>query len=221
MQGRDLQKFVNQYLLPALPGFAYARRVIYQVPVGDLLRGLLLDSSGFSKAVLHPDVFVQPLYVPSSHLVLSFGRRLTGSWRHEAGNAQALAKRLLRQMREAVLPFASSFSSPQSFAANAPAWPWFSRDNPHIQQAMGYSLVLAGDFASAQKWLRAVDETLRQCNNAETWEGRLRDDCRKFLDLLVRDPGGAQELLNGWTEDTRRNLRLPQPTVRGASLGAG
>jgi hypothetical protein len=209
MKGRALQKFVEQYLLPSLPGFAYGRRVIYAIPVDNVLCGLIFDSSGFSAQTFHPHAFVQPLYVPSEHLILSFGNRLSGVWKFAAGREQHLADRLIRNIHKQFQPFVASLRTPELFAKNASKFSWFNKSNPHLAQAMAYSLAFSGEWKAAAKWLRAVEEIIQKSKAMQEWEVALATECRRFQDLLAGDPEGARRQLVAISEQTRNSLKLP------------
>jgi hypothetical protein len=209
MKGRELQKFVEQYLLPSLSGFAYGKRVIYAIPVENVLCGLVLDSSGFSAQRFHPHAFVQPLYVPSEHLVLSFGHRFSGVWEFAAGREQDLADRLIQNIRKEFTPLVVSLRTPELFAKNASKFSWFNKSNPHLSQAMAYSLAFSGESKAAAKWLRAVEESIQKSKTKQEWEVALAAECRSFQDLLAADPEGARRQLAAWSEQTRNGLKLP------------
>jgi hypothetical protein len=209
MKGRDLQKFVERHLLPSLSGFAFGRRVIYAIPIEHVLCGLLFDSSGFSAETFYPHAFVQPLYVPSEHLVLSFGDRLPGVWKFAVGREQELADRLVQNIRKQFMPSVASLRTPELFAKNASRFSWFRKSNPHLAQAMAYSLAFSGEWKAAAKWLRTVEEIIQKSKMKYEWEVALAGECRRFQDLLAGDPEGAQRQLAAWSEQTRNCLKLP------------
>lgn len=209
MKGRDLQNFVEKYLLPSLSGFAFVKRVIYAVPLENVLCGLVFDSSGFSAQKFHPHAFVQPLYVPNEHLVLGFGHRFSSVWKFAVGREQDLADRLIQNIREQFTPLVVSLRTPGLFAKNASKFSWFNKSNPHLAQAMAYSLAFSGEWKSATKWLRAVEEIIQKSKPKQEWEVALAGECRRFQDLLASDPEGARGQLAAWSEQTRSCLKLP------------
>lgn len=213
MKGKDLQKFVEQYLLPSLSGFGYGKRVIYAIPVESVLCGLVFDSSAFSAQTFYPHAFVQPLYVPNEHLVLSFGHRFSGVWKFAVGREQDLADRLIQNIRKQFTPLVVSLRTPELFAKNASKFSWFNKSNPHLAQAMAYSLAFTGELKAAAKWLRVVEETIQKSKTKQEWEVALAGECLRFQDLLLGDPEGGRGQLAAWSEQTRNCLKLPsEPT---------
>src|SRR5262245_24785188 len=97
------------------PDYRLKNRLVVRVPLGNILCGVLFESSAFSKGAFCVDIFVQPLYVPSEHLVLTFGMRVPGQWEYDASVVDELAPRVLRAVRDQALPFHQTHSTPDLF----------------------------------------------------------------------------------------------------------
>ena len=111
---------MKNQLLPALDGFPVQGRLLYDRPIGPILRGFCVEISAFSNADFFLECFVQPLYVPCSHLVFSYGKRLhdpltkSRGW-HMDGD-QTLA-RAVAVMKQGGLPWLRQLSSAVDLAA--------------------------------------------------------------------------------------------------------
>jgi hypothetical protein len=210
MKGKELEVFAKSYLIEALPGFVVRGRRIIQLPVGYILRAILFDSSSYSKAQTYPHVFVQPLYIPSAHLTLSYGRRLApGGVKFVQGKEQLLGKKLLEGIREHGFPLFDSFDTPEKFVANAQKWSWFRLDNPHNQWALALSFVLTGDIPAAKTWIRSMRSAVGKKAGAQAWEIELLKQASEFELLLDQNPKDARQRIDQWTSQTRKALRLP------------
>ena len=209
MKKKEFQKFAARYLVPHLPGFVANGNLIYRVPVGEILQGFLFESSAFSAESFQPQAFVQPLYVPSEHLVLNLGERFRGIWRFHAGGDEALAQRLLHAMHNTGLPFIGKLSSPSQLVQTIKKErPWLDR-NEYLQQVVAYSLILLGKNDEALDGLEKLAETVNPMNDARPWVKKIHTDCGMLQEAMMRDPEDARRVLRRWTEDTRQKLRLP------------
>jgi tetratricopeptide (TPR) repeat protein len=201
-------------LLPYLPGYIYDKKpnAIFQVPVGKVFRGMIFDSSGFSAAAFYPDVFSQPLYVPSDGFTLTFGKRLLGNWEYEPGQENLLAKRLLESMeREGAFKLLEDLSSADKMAVNLIRY-HSNPNDPYLQQAIGYSFAVCGRFDEALRWLDKCRETLEEMQRRDPsikWHGLVLDEVSKFRELVATNPEAAKKQLDEWTEYTRSHLGLP------------
>src|SRR5438552_1936158 len=121
MKDARFQRLIRQYLLPHLPGFRAKKSLVFAEPLEYLLRGFALESSGFGPSVFYLWVFVQPLYVPSTHIYFHFGRRLGHGWDLDANadNESEVMGQVLTRIKDEGLPFINRFESPADFADRA------------------------------------------------------------------------------------------------------
>jgi hypothetical protein len=78
MKGREFEKVARNEFLLYLPGYVARGSLIYEEPVGDIMKGIDADTSSFTADRLFVTAFVMPLYVPGENIVLSISRRLGG-----------------------------------------------------------------------------------------------------------------------------------------------
>jgi hypothetical protein len=201
-------------LVPLLPSFEYEKQAnaICRVPVGNVFVGMIFDSSGFSAEVFYPVVFAQPLYVPSEHYTLSFGKRLLGNWEYQRGQEVLLAGRLVASMeREGAFNLLEDLSSPDKMAVNLPKY--HSRaDDPYLQQAIAYSFAISRQFEEALRSFDRCVSTLQEMQRTQPeilWPGVLLDEVARLRTLVESYPEAALKQLDEWTEYTRSHLNLP------------
>lgn len=201
-------------LLPHLPGYTYEKKpnAIFQVPVGNVFRGMIFDSSGFSAAAFYPKIFSQALYVPSDHFTLTFGKCLLRNWEYEPGQEELLARRLLESMeREGAFKLLEDLSSADKMAVNLIKY-HSNPNDPYLQQAIAFSFAVCGEFNEALCWLDKCRATLQEMLRTQPiilWPANLLDQVTKFRDLVTANPDAAKIQLTEWTEYTRSSLGLP------------
>ena len=208
MKGKQVERFAEQHLLPSLPNFCVRGKLLYEVPVGNILRAFLFDSSGFSAEAFHPEVFVQLLYIPSEHLTLSTGKRFLGNWKFEPEQESRLAQKLLTQISEIGLPFLRARSTLEGIIHETKRNPALEK-NPHVRQELAYSLLLLGRNEEALDELDKILGMLNRDPDSPPWEGVLFAEIASLRERLDRNPREAVEMLNAWTEQTRSKLKLP------------
>jgi hypothetical protein len=207
MKGPWFQRFSKEYLLPHLEGFTAKGKFVFKNPLGPIFQGFLFDSSGFSKEGFYPQVFVQPLYVRESNVVLTLGERFPGNWTVTPGNEKSLADKLLASVRSIGLPFLAALGSPEKLAH--PPSRWADSPNVHVQRSVAYSLAMIGENMAALKKIEACCARLEANSERRDWENELLAELLSFQNLLSKDPLEAQRLLTAWAEETRANLKLP------------
>jgi hypothetical protein len=208
MKGSWFQRFSEGHLLPHLQGFAAKGKFLFKVPVGAVYRGFIFDSSGFSKESFYPQVYVQPLYVPCSHVVLTFGERFIGSWAATEVEERQLGTKLLECIRSVGLPFLEALGTPERLAH--PPSPWKDSPNVRIQEVIAYSLAMVGENDRAIEGFEKICNQIQASSDKRDWVMQLFDELQGLKTLLRKDPARARNQLAAWTEETRKNLRLPE-----------
>jgi hypothetical protein len=209
VKGREFQKFASSFLIPQLPGFVTEGHLIFRVPVENVIRGFIFDSSAFSAEAFHPTAFVQPLYVPHDHITMTLGSRLRGAWEFSRERNQQLADRLLESMRKEGLPLLEELGSPQKIADSAEVL--FSTKNHYVRQAAAYSLVLIAEDRKAVQRLDQLLLMLKEMGRGvQTWAQNVYAEVAGLRETVLRDPSEARALLEKWAEKSRQALRLPE-----------
>lgn len=211
MKTKEMQKFAKAWLLPTLPGFELAGKVLFQKPVADVLRGFCFEDSDFSTNTGYVWVFVQPLYVPKGYLALSFGKRLfhkTGFFSRrqdwDLSSLESSGPDLRAAIESQGLPHLSKLSTPTEIVENLFRVTGL-RGDPYAIEAVAYSQIRLGDVV---KGARRLEGLLRQVRGEEKYEevtirGRLLLEATKQGNLT------ASNLLNQWRIEMARTLKIP------------
>lgn len=200
MNGREWERYARGSLLGHLPkGFAARRRLVVKVSDDALLSGVLCEPSGFSADRYYVNVFVQPLYVPSGHLVLDFGQRVGGgsrSWTKADLDDSTLAQAILGTATGVF----SRLCEPAKLATAAEA----DLQNVHHAEVAGRSWFVAGDLSRAIKALTVGAET----HDDREWALAIGQRCEAFADLAQTDPAQATAELQRTIKETKAALGL-------------
>lgn len=208
MRKKQFESIATDYLLPSLPDFCVRGNLICEVPVGNILRAFLFDSSGFSAATFYPQAFVQPLYLPEGQLTLTPGKRFTGPWKFEPGSETQLSRKLIHEIHEVGLPFLRSHRTPEDMVREAKANPGINV-NPHVRRRLAYSLLLLGRNDEGLDELDRLLSMVHRMKEAQPWANEIHEEVGTLREKLMRDPREAVATLQKWTEETRDKLNLP------------
>lgn len=209
MKGKQIQQFATRHLLPHLAGFRAHGKLLYHVPVGNILRGFIFDTSGFSAEAFYPEVFVQALYVPSDHLNLTLGRRFLGVWKFDPELEQQLGQKLLHEMLETGVPFLQRYAGPEGIATELRRNPAL-RSNPRLREVLAYSLLILGRNDEGLDELDKLLAMLEPLSQAGSWERNLHSEIGSLCEQLMRSPAELRLTLQATAEQTRQKLRLPE-----------
>jgi hypothetical protein len=209
VKGKQVQRFATQYLLPHLEGFRAHGALLYQVPVGNILRGFIFDSSSFSAEAFHPGAFVQALYVPRDHLDLTLGKRFLGAWKFEPGREQQVGQKLLHEIFKTGLPFLDRHAHPEGIIQELNRNPAL-RANCRLQELLVYSLLILRQNDGGLDELDRLLAMLQGLTEARSWERDLHAEIGLLREKLMRNPVEVCTMLQRIVEETRQKLRLPE-----------
>src|SRR5215469_9526241 len=142
---------------------------MYLPPADTLLRGIHFDSSGFSKTSFYLSVFVMPLCVPTTCLVLSHGKRLriNGKFDGWDSNRPKLQQELLAAILDEGLPFLETIQTLADFIEYLKV----SGSELRILEALGYALARTERTKEA---LKVFDQIAKVHPNYQ-WETDLQN----------------------------------------------
>jgi len=198
---------LGRRLLPDLPGFAVKGELLFAQPIAQILRGVCFDRSIDTRS-FYVEVFVQPLFVPSKHLVFNFGRRLGGGCRSWNADAPDVIAELSAELRRDALPFLSHVESVLDFVEVAKS---FSSANPHTPKAIAFALARAGQTSQA---VEVLDQLLSQLDLNVAWQREIADQAKALKAKLVTNPIEAQQQLDAWEAETVHNLGLDDFVIK-------
>jgi hypothetical protein len=189
-----------------LPNFVPRGHFLCAVPCASVLRGFSFESSSWSKSRVYITAFVQPLYIRSDHVVLSYGKRLGRSWELDERTPMVTLDELGRSLATDGTDFLQRRETP-TLLAESYRWKAALRRDPHVRQLVAFSFVKAKQFAPA---LRLLKRLRLMEPEAPAWERAIASDSEMLLTALESGPDEADLLLTEWEGFTRRSLTLPQ-----------
>lgn len=182
----------------AVPILHEKGRLLAATPRGRILRGIYMEDSSDSARV-YVWAFVQPLYAPSSTVVLNFGKRVGGpskTWSTSDADALAVV------VRDEGVPFFSPMSSPKALTS----WDFLDgRADPYARQAKAYSLVASGRFSDGAQALHDLAGALPA---GTAWMIEMQERAEHLARLAETNPPEAQDLLATWESATVSALRV-------------
>jgi len=200
MKNKDFASLA-QRLLPNLPGFVVKAPLMFIPPVKHTLRGLCFESHSHEANLFYVWVFFQPLFVPTKHLTLTFGKRISDEpWNADASN---LIHELGGALKRETLPFLSPIESPHGVAVAAKSLRL--SQNPNVQETIAYALARAGDVGKA---VAELDILLGMLDVKVPWQLEMAERAKLLKAELLSDAHGAQNLLATWETESARNLGL-------------
>lgn len=203
MKTTDLRALAK-YLLPHMPTFVHKGRLLYLAPLTHVLKAFHFDSSAFDKETFYVTVFFLPLYVPASHIHLSFGERLRSA-KGQVWNLSdpRLRDELLACIQRDGLPFLEVVQQPADVVT---AIPRIGADSdPYKLEAVAYSLAMADDVAAAQQALERLTKAL---DKSISWQAKMGERATQLAQTLSVDPQEAKRQLAEWEQATVKNLGL-------------
>jgi hypothetical protein len=198
-----------------LPGFSAKSRLLFRTPVEHLLCGFYFDSSAYVKERFYLEVFVQPLYLSSDHIVLTFGGRMrTGGILREI-TSESIEGKVLTAIQSEGLPFLSKFRMPadMAFACEQPSafsndfcWP---TEDINVWETAAYSWFLAGNMRKSLEYLKRIDLNVQHGDDKRGWVLDLQNRAN-HISAMLRDENekGVRSLLNSWEAETARSLGI-------------
>ena len=207
MKRSELTKLTTS-LMGMLVNGRVSQRIVYAMPLGELVRGFYVEDSRYSSSEFYLWVFCVPLYVPAASLSLTFGRRLKSSkevaWTLDGVSQPGVPEQISAQSSE----FLQCVETPAKFAssiANLTRAP----ENLHVMEAVAYSLTVS------EKWTEAADalarlllrmESVITAHNESTLGMKQRAELLQKLVATNHEQALAQ--LQTWREQTLTNLKL-------------
>jgi len=210
MTGKGVAALFRRHLRAHLPGMEQRGSLVYERPLGGILRGCHFESSAYEPDRFVVHAFVQPLYQPATSVVLTWGSRLgmrAERWFDLSAEAEdAVGAGLLDLIRTQALPFFARFRTPAGFARHAPAMGWSAAD-PYFAEAMAYSLALCGGYDDAGAWLARLPALLPAAD-LPPWQREMIRRNERFGARLRDRPEDALADLRTWRHETLRAIRL-------------
>ena len=194
---------MGRRLIPDLPGFTVKGQMIFIQPVAHTLRGICFDGSTFDPNLFFLQVFVQPLFVPATHLALNIGWRVGGGSHRWNATSPSLLEDLRAALKHEALPFLARIESPRDLAQAVTSLQ--ESQDPYTQQAIAYALARAGDVNKAVAELGQLTALL---DVKVPWQREMVERADALKSQLLSDTTSAQKQLEAWEAESARNLGL-------------
>ena len=201
MTNKEFQR-IGESLIRDIPGFAAKGPLLFVRPIEHALRGVCFDRSIDARRFF-AQVFVLPLFVPTKHIGFNFGWRLGGgAWSWDADDPNLIDELGLALRREA-LPFLATVNTVSDIPPAAVSLR--KSGDPHVRQAIAYSLARAGDIPAA---VEALDALVRSLNRESAWQRDMAERAHGLAVQLLSDPAAAQRRMDAWEAETAQHLAL-------------
>ncbi len=181
------------------PQLRLCGRMLVATPIDRILRGVYMEDSSDPHRI-YLWAFVQPLFVPSTTVVLSLGQRLGGASRTwSVDDAEDAASALVNEG----VQFFGPISTPEALAR----WCLLDgRADEYALETKAYALVASGLFHEGARALRAFAASLPAAG--PSWMSETRVRAEDLAQRAETDGESAQQLLREWELETREALRV-------------
>ncbi len=211
MKTREIRRLHARYLAAAFPELQLEGTLLLHPPIHYLLRGCHFESSSYSKSSVAVHAFVQPLYVPSTVLWLSFGKRLAGSdgrwWEMAERGEDVIMEEITNVIRREAIPLFQKLSTPGGFARSAEEFFGPAKDVSSLE-AIAYSNFLSGNLPLASKQLEQLSREIEQLEPDVEWLMEMQQRVELIASELSRNPNRVRKQLNTWRDETLEALGL-------------
>lgn len=209
MKAQFTKRICKKYLLPNLSGLNIKGNLLYYKDFQYLLRGFSFESSAFSRNSFSIEVFVQPLFVPTSSLVFNFGNRLGFLashkdvwWTYDESQEEIISNEILKMMVNFGVPFLEKRETIEKFLYQYKGIGM--KDNRNMYEAICYAQILAGNYAKSNIMLRSFEIILSQDisqNPKIKWLEEILARVQIILQCLnSKDYASAIHTLNEWRD---------------------
>lgn len=214
MKTKHIQLFMRTCLIPTFDGYSITGKMLFQKPISHILRGFYFEDSEFNPESVYVWVFAMPLYIPKGYVYFTFGKRLfrkvgflktRQDWDIAAPYDENLRRAMLESMKSQGVPHLSKLATPELLIRNLTIATGLWGD-PYVREAVAYSFARIGKLPAAKRRLQWL---LRTVGREERYK-ELRARGRRLLDAIQEGSQATSDLLDEWSKDTARSLKLTQ-----------
>jgi len=172
-------------------------RMLLATPIGRILRGFYIEDSSDPQRI-YLWAFVQALFLPSTTVVLSLGRRLGGGSRTWAvTDVESAASAVLDEG----VQFFGQISSPDALTR----WSLLeARTDEYARETRAYALVASGQYQEGSQALRAFAASLPA--TGPSWMSERKNRAEDLARIAETDGEVAQQRLREWEFESRSAL---------------
>lgn len=205
MTNTDIKKINEKYFNTIISeSFSLKGNILYHIPLIDFILGFCFETSKNEKDSLYVWSFIQPLYVPTDSISLSFGKRLENKLWKLKGNEvlKSEVDELTTLMRAEMDNFFSKVNSIDKF------YVFFENEcrNLRMIEALVYSAIYSQN-KDAELILNNFINNLQQENLSIKWISDILNQM-KYLKSILNDKNKLDDLFKKNIEFTKTNLKL-------------
>ncbi|WP_286920167.1 hypothetical protein [Flavobacterium sp. UBA4197] len=208
MKHSEIKTIYNLYLKDKMPtDYILKGDILYKKPIDSLLVGFCFERSGLNSNGFYLNAFVQPLYVPSEDISLTFGYRVTNTvsdfWEiNPESENRLLFSSLEMEMNRSIDTFLSIFNSPTSF------YKYYEDKCVNLRMVQAVVLSSCYDllderFELMTKYISILEEEDMSIN----WKRNIFEQAKLLRDQ-ISNKNELHNILFGWKNETIRHLKL-------------
>lgn len=211
MTNNELKRFLFHYLEPKIKDdFIFHKNILYQKSESGFLKGFCFEKSSYRKDGFYLWCFVQPLYVPSEDIVLTYGKRIQKHkdewWKIDERDEQAIKNIVIdlnNSIKQEGTTYIEETSIPEGFCNT------FDKQkelNIRIWEAIVYTS-LYNNSPNAEKEAETFITLLKEQNSLISWVKNIKMNIEL---LLSKTEIERKQLLKMWEKETLETLKLVQ-----------
>lgn len=214
MTNRQVEKLILKHVFPKLPNYAVNGRLLFVEPLRYLLRGYYFEFSGLDRNKFNVEVFVQPLYIPCSHVVFTLGRRLgtiRGGqerwWHLGEGNEEEIMLDVLAYIKDDGECFLNDLATPSDLVEKTRDY-YDNAESPYPEEIVAYSAVLVGDAENAADAFERLGIILQNMDHKLEYVREMAQRANLLRSAFEAERRSALERLDRWRSETLAHVRL-------------
>lgn len=204
MRQKQIEKHVREQLLSHLSGWQVYKNLLFQVPIGPCLTGVLLESSAFAANVVYPTLIVQPLYANETP-PFTYRRRIPGVGEIVADYEREAWTRILRGIQKEAGDFFATIDTPAKIANRLDH---ASVSDPYEMEIVALSNVWIENRGRAIAAFDAASAMWRHQPPRFDWELKLLERLSQARGDLERDFTQFRSRLPRWREANLQHMSL-------------
>ena len=202
MTKRQRAKLTEQFLQHLPDDFATDGAILFLSPIAHILRGVLVNRSS-DPQVFYLEVFVQPLFLPSAHVVLNLGWRLGGGLKRWRIDEQGVIEAAAQRIRDEVVPVLRPIDRPEALITAISERKIVG--GSYSDEVVAYALAQGGRRDEAVDALNLLEASY---DPSIVWQKEAAARAHSLRETLVTAPDRAQRMLSQWEARTVEKLGL-------------
>ena len=214
MKLREFESMSKKHLTPELPGFVAKGKLVFETPIGMILRGFCYEPSAWDENVFRIEVLLHPLYIPYEHVVFLISHDLgsiseknqSQKWWNINSGMESVMTDVRKRIQTAGMKWLGQYESPCDVALKGEREG--SEDDPHLLRAIAYSWIMCGNQHEAIKAITILQDKLNKAATTTPWMNEMIQETVAVNTVLYQDIEKAKEMLMMMRNDTIAQLGL-------------